>query len=204
MLSNDINQGREGATGVPESDQWDDTFRMPKIPKSWRPENYHQMMVMKEENGRGVAREIQDELFLTRQCKGNCPNPHDGIVQGTRYSYNFPANWYSQVAVNKAIALRRIDVSPRSDSFTMRFKITRQVDGKVIQPQVFINVSPNQCIWEILGTLSFKLNERIKLLGNVIGGDWLHNQIGHPSIDHNNRQSVFVALFWIDSCGTKP
>jgi hypothetical protein len=193
MLSNDINQGREGARDVPESDQWDDTFRMPKIPKAWMPENYHKMMVMKEENGRGVAREIQDELFLTRQCKGGCPNPHDGIVQGSRYSFNFPANWYGQPAVNKAVALRRIDVSPKSYVFALRFKITRNSDNKVIQPHVFINISPNQTIWEILGVLAFKLTERIKIMGDAIGGNWIQS-IAAYNDDTNTATLAFLPV----------
>jgi hypothetical protein len=87
MQSNDINQGRPKAKGVPQSDQWDDDIKMPHIPKKWQETVYHKKQVMVGDNGPGVYRQIQDEVFLSKQCrrdvKGNSlfPNPHDGRME---------------------------------------------------------------------------------------------------------------------------
>jgi hypothetical protein len=174
MWSNDINQGRPGAQGVPESDQWDDSFKMPRIPSGWKPQNYHKKQVLTESNGRGVAREVQDELFLTRQCRDGVPNPHSGRRDGTRWTFHFPDNWHGQTAVNKAVALRRIDVSPSPYYFSIGFHIIRTVAGVAvsIDTESYIQVSPQQDLWTVLGTIAFKTNEQIQLKGLVAGGNW--------------------------------
>jgi hypothetical protein len=118
MWTNDINQGRPHAKGVPESDQWGDDLAMPKIPKGWRETVYHKKQVMVGDNGPGVYRQVQDEVFLSiqtqRDAQGNnqYPNPHDGRMEGDRYCFHFPATWYYSHAVNKAIGLRRITMVP--------------------------------------------------------------------------------------------
>jgi hypothetical protein len=167
MWSNDINQGREGAKDVPESDQWDDHMKMPNIPKGWRAHNYHKKQVMTGYNGRGVAREIQDELFMSRQCKNvdpnhpTCPNPHDGHKEGTRWSFHFPANFHGQTAVNKAIALRRINCSPRNYDFDLGFWITRNADHANLQTLTYFTITSKMDIYEAIGLIVYKTNERI-------------------------------------------
>jgi hypothetical protein len=162
MWSNDINQGREDAEDVPESDQWDEHIKMPKIPKGWVPENYHKHQTMTGYNGKGVAREVQDELFLSRQCRGNCPNPHDGHKEGTRWSFHFPANFHGQTAVNKAVALRRICCRPQNYDFNLGFKIKRDA-VQVIKTNTYFTITSKMDIYEAIGIIVFKVNEELRM-----------------------------------------
>jgi hypothetical protein len=188
MWSNDINQGRENAKDVPESDQWDDGFKMPKIPKGWKPQNYHKKQVMSGYNGRGVAREVQDELFLSRQCKGNCPNPHDGHKEGTRWSYHFPANWLGQTAVNKAVALRRINCSPRNYDFNFGFTMLRE-DEEIMRTWTFFTITSKMDIYEAISIIVFKVNEEIASIINEAGDiNWLRLVAGY---DHDTGDVWF-------------
>jgi hypothetical protein len=158
MLSNDINQGRPHAKGVPKSDQWDDDIEMPKIPKGWRETVYHKKQVMVGDNGPGVYHQIQDEVFLSQQClvddKGDYinPNPHDGRIENGRFCFHFPATWYYSHAVNKAIGLRRITLHPRWYNFYVCLRAIKGTNTTYINADFTFH--PGMNIGEVVSTMN--------------------------------------------------
>jgi hypothetical protein len=173
MWTNDINQGRPHAHGVPESDQWDSEMKMPKIARKNQEPIYHKKQVMSDNNGPGVYRQIQDEIFLSQQClryeaglhKGQSmyPNPHDGRIENDRYCFHFPATWYYSHTVGKAIGLRRITLLPRWYNFRLAFDITKlagtQAGTRNIQCDV--NITPTMNMGVVADTLTTTINQAI-------------------------------------------
>jgi hypothetical protein len=164
---NDINQGRPKAKGVPQSDQWDDDMRMPKIPRKWQEAIYHKTQVMIGDNGPGVYRQIQDEIFLSKQCQkengiSKYPNPHDGRMEGEKFCFHFPASWYFSHAVNKAIGLRSCQLLPRWYNFRLHFRITLP-STTVKNVYITMQVIPSMNLAEVMSTISRKMDEQINL-----------------------------------------
>jgi hypothetical protein len=132
---------------------------------------------MSGDNGAGVYRQIQDELFLSQQClrdevggpdgknKGASlyPNPHDGRVENERYCFHFPATWYYSHAVNKAIGLRKISFPPRWYNFEFGFNI-----ADITKPtEIFeitneITISPDMDMCQIADALESCINGAIE------------------------------------------
>jgi hypothetical protein len=171
MLSsgNDLFNGRPNAKGVPQSDQWDDDIKMPRIPKKWREAVYHKTQVMVGDNGPGVYRQIQDEIFMSKQClrdlNGNSryPNPLDGRMELDKFCFHFPATWYYSHAVNKAIGLRRISVQARWYSFKLSFKITLPT-GALVTLNVALTVPPDMNLAVAMGVINRKMAQELTRL----------------------------------------
>jgi hypothetical protein len=166
MWTNDINQGRPKAKGVPQSDQWDDDLVMPRISRRNQEPIYHKKQVMSGNNGPGVYRQIQDELFLSKQCKRDAttgdslyPNPHDGRMENERFCFHFPATWYYTHTVNKSIGLRRIQIVPRWYSFVLDFTCT--IGGLATHHRVKLTITPESNIGQVLSLMCQGLNRRL-------------------------------------------
>jgi hypothetical protein len=120
------------------------------------------------DNGPGVYRQIQDEVFLSRQCRrdtqGNSlyPNPHDGRMEGERFCYHYPATWYYSHAVNKVIGLRRLQIIPRWYNLRIHLDIKDTTALNDTYPVEFvITISPEMNLGEALSILCRYINKGI-------------------------------------------
>jgi hypothetical protein len=116
----DINQGRIAEGEIPHSDQWIDGIG--KSDGSYKPDEFNIKNVLKDRNGRGISKIIVEEIYQSREYRMEAGvGLHNAAYLDGRFIYESPANWINANTVNRTIALRRCDTTPREYNFGIRF-----------------------------------------------------------------------------------
>jgi hypothetical protein len=122
MFTNDTFQGRNKAKRVPLSDQWDDNIPKVHTPKGWRPDEFHKTNVLNDRNGKGVEKFVIEDVFHSFETGKNRPNPHNFRTENGCKYFDFPSSWVNAQTVNRSVALRSIQMVPKSYFFEMVWK----------------------------------------------------------------------------------
>jgi hypothetical protein len=155
--------------------------------------------VMHDDNGPAVYRQVQDEIFLSKQCERDAegkslyPNPHDARIENERYCFHFPATWYYSHAVNKAIGLRTITLIPRWYTFDLQFRIINPM-GDTIRPILTHTITPHMDMGEIASKMEFLIDQAIRRLTISPAGD-THDLWVRPLCKFNNDARTFTIQF---------
>ena len=89
--------------------------------------------IMSGKPPKGINKYMLEEVFFSESCKvgdeystdgGN--NPQNARFVDGRYYFNLPDLWYNHMSNNKAIALRKIDLTPGSLNLNFKAVVRRQ------------------------------------------------------------------------------
>jgi hypothetical protein len=118
----DINEGRLAETEIPHSDQWIDGIG--KSAGSYKPDEFNIRNVLRDRNGRGISKIIVEEIYQSGEYRlTDGIGLHNASYLDGRFIYESPTNWINANTVNRTIALRRCDATPREYNFVIRFRI---------------------------------------------------------------------------------
>ena len=116
-----------------------------------------------------------EEVYFSDACKNVNFNPQNAKFIDGRYYYDLPALWYNTLDVNKAIALRKIDLRAETLNINFDIKILRTAvvgDDETRTIPIKVIVQPGMSAYMILKDISSQVSKIIASKGTK---QWRYN-----------------------------
>ena len=137
--------------------------------------------IMSGKPSKGINKYMLEEVYFSESCKvgdeyrtdaGN--NPQNARFVDGKYYFNFPDLWYNNMSNNKAIALRKIDLTTNTLNLEFKVHVIRQsASGGAAGNKSYImkhTVRPNESTFSILTDICRKLT--IVFAKKIRGSIW--------------------------------
>jgi hypothetical protein len=150
----DVNEGRVGETEIPHSDQW--VVPPEKDSGKYRPDKFNRKHVIKNNNKTdGMSKTLIEEIYQGSEYSDN-KSPHNATYESGRYVFQYPSSWQSSNSINKMIAVRRIDTTPRGFfldfDIQLKFPSEQEEDPWHVTP-ISVQIPATYSLQEALSTV---------------------------------------------------